>query len=147
MIRAMEIADVEDVLCIDQECKASNWNKQHFYYEIEENVFSQLYVLEEENEIVGFIGFWITFEQCQLTNIAIAKKWQGKGYSKVLMKHMIQKAQEAHCEHISLEVRKSNHRAQQLYRSFAFIEVNKRERYYTDNYEDAIIMVKGLGGE
>ena len=147
MIRAMEVVDIQRALQINEECKASNWHEQHFHYEIEENAFSHLYVLLENDSIIGFIGFWITFEQCQLTNLAIAKKWQGKGYSKQLMQYMVQVATKAGCEHITLEVRVSNLVAQQLYTHFDFLEVSRRKGYYTDNQEDAIIMVKGLGGE
>ncbi len=147
MIRAMEISDIQRVYQINQECKASNWHEQHFHYEIEENAFSHLYVLLENETIIGFIGFWITFEQCQLTNLAIAKKWQGKGFSKQLMLYMIEVATEAECEFITLEVRVRNLVAQQLYNHFGFLEVSRRKGYYTDYQEDAIIMVKALGGE
>ena len=41
----------------------------------------------------------------------------------------------------TLEVRVSNERAQHLYKSFGFVSVGKRKRYYEDNGEDAFLMV------
>jgi ribosomal-protein-alanine N-acetyltransferase len=40
----------------------------------------------------------------------------------------------------TLEVRAGNDAAQQLYRAYGFVEVNRRPRYYADNNEDALIM-------
>ena len=41
----------------------------------------------------------------------------------------------------TLEVRVSNVRAQNLYKSLGFVAVGKRKRYYEDNNEDAFLMV------
>ena len=41
----------------------------------------------------------------------------------------------------TLEVRKSNVVAQNLYVSLGFIKLGVRKRYYEDNGEDALIMV------
>ena len=41
----------------------------------------------------------------------------------------------------TLEVRKSNEVAQNLYKSLGFIKLGVRKRYYEDNGEDALIMV------
>ncbi len=40
----------------------------------------------------------------------------------------------------TLEVRVSNHTAQNLYRKYGFQKVGRRRRYYQDNGEDAWIM-------
>ena len=42
----------------------------------------------------------------------------------------------------TLEVRKSNEVAQNLYKSLGFIKLGVRKRYYEDNKEDALIMCK-----
>jgi ribosomal protein S18 acetylase RimI-like enzyme len=39
-----------------------------------------------------------------------------------------------------LEVRESNLVAQELYRKFGYEETGRRQRYYKDNDEDAILM-------
>jgi ribosomal-protein-alanine N-acetyltransferase len=41
---------------------------------------------------------------------------------------------------MTLEVRESNVAAQELYRSFGFDVAGRRERYYTDDHEDALVM-------
>lgn len=45
-----------------------------------------------------------------------------------------------HAKTLSLEVRVSNIVARSLYRKLGFREGGIRKGYYTDNYEDAIVM-------
>jgi ribosomal-protein-alanine N-acetyltransferase len=41
-------------------------------------------------------------------------------------------------------VRKSNVRAQDLYKSFGFFEVGRRKNYYLEPLEDALVMKKTI---
>lgn len=145
-LRKADNADIEQILQIEEACFTSRWTKEMFLYEFHENPFGFFYVLEDAGVILGFVDFWVTFETCQLANIAILPAYQGKGYSKFLMDHMIHLAEQQQCETIMLEVRVSNEKARALYTSYAFIEMNVRKGYYNDNGEDAIVMCKALGG-
>lgn len=146
MIRRMKAEDIRDVMEIEEVCFTSRWNEDMFLYEIEENEFGSFFVYCIEDKVIGFIDFWITFETCQLANLAIHPAYQGKGYAKELMDTMVMYANKAGCENIMLEVRVSNHRAKGLYEAYDFIEMNVRKGYYSDNGEDAIVMCKALGG-
>ncbi|MGX8833455.1 ribosomal protein S18-alanine N-acetyltransferase [Amedibacillus sp. YH-ame6] len=146
MIRKMTIEDIRAVMDIEEVCFTSRWNEEMFLYEIEENEFGSFFVCEDEGTIVGFIDFWVTFETCQLANLAVHPTYQKKGYAKEMMEQMITLASKAGCETIMLEVRVSNQKARYLYESFDFFEMNIRKGYYSDNGEDAIVMCKALGG-
>lgn len=147
MIRNTVEQDIHAIIEIEKLCFTSQWTYEMFLYELHENEFGHFYVLCDENHVVGFIDFWITFEICQLANIAIHPAYQGRGYSKKLMNIMIKVANAHQCETIMLEVRVSNNTAKKLYKSYEFIEVNIRKGYYSDNGEDAIVMCKALGGD
>ena len=43
---------------------------------------------------------------------------------------------------MTLEVRRSNQAAQNLYHACGFLDVGYRKRYYEDNREDALIMFR-----
>ena len=101
--------------------------------------------MKKEEEIIGYAGMWQMFENCDLTNIAVRKEYQGKGYGEELLRFMIGKAIEKGCEFMHLEVRASNMKAKSLYEKMGFIEVRTRKGYYEDG-EDGIDMVKGLLG-
>ncbi len=146
MIRKMSVDDLTRVIEIENESFTSVYKKEQYEYELEDNPCAHLFVIEKEDTIVGFIDFWITFESCQLTKIAIASAYRGLGYACELMEFMFAFAEEQDCEAVILEVRESNLIAQSLYESYDFIEINRRERYYTDNNETAIVMGKPLKG-
>lgn len=145
-MRLSKRSDIEALLGIEERCFTSRWTEAMFLYEIEENEFGKFYVLEEDGILIGYIDFWITFETCQLANVAVDLPYQGKGYSRKMMDLMIDEANKDGCETIMLEVRPSNTAARKLYESYDFIEMNIRKGYYSDNGEDAIIMCKALGG-
>lgn len=145
-LREMAIKDLDIITNIDSLCFPVAWSKQDYQNELLDNEYAQLYVLENDNQIIGYIDFWITFDTCQLTKIAVLPSHRGKGYSKQLMDYMIKKAEESYCESVSLEVRVSNDIALKLYESYGFIKVNVRKNYYQDNGEDANFLIKPLGG-
>ena len=76
--------------------------------------------------------------EIELFDIAIDSKFQGNGYSKMLMKFLIDFAKEKKCETIFLEVNRINKKAIHLYSKFGFIEYAVRRNYYGEN--DAILM-------
>ena len=89
MIRKAADRDLERIMQIEEICFSSRWTKEMFLYELHENEFGHFYVLEENQKIAGFIDFWITFECCQLANIAVHPSFQRRGYSRCLMDFMI----------------------------------------------------------
>lgn len=131
----------------DAELKIFNdaWTYDNFIYEINDNPYSKVYLLKNEEEIIGYFGFWITFELCQITTIAVNQEYRGNGYANKMLEFIEQEAIKAECETISLEVRVSNNIARSLYQRNGYHEINIRKSYYSDNFEDAIVMAKGIG--
>lgn len=143
-IRPMELADLERVLEMERKIFPTPWHKEHFEYELEENPFSKMFVLELDGTIIAYYGIWITFEECQITTIAVDEKYRGNGYGDKMMRDLIHIAKEENCERISLEVRISNEKAMNLYKKYGFEVINTRYGYYEDNHEDAYVMMKGI---
>lgn len=146
MLRDMQLEDLDAVLAIEHELFTSEWKRDDFIYELKDNPFAHYAVIEENNEIIGFCGWWITFEQAQVVNVGVRTNYQRKGYGKMLMDKMVTEAIKAGCENLTLEVRKSNEKAIALYEKYGFINVAVRKGYYQDNHEDAYLMIKPLGG-
>ncbi len=146
MIRTLEEKDLEQVLAIEQSVFTSPWPMREFLYELHENPFSNLIVMEEEGTIVGYCDYWILYEQAQIADIAVMTTYQRKGFAQQLMDYVVRMVEEQGCENISLEVRVSNTKAIRFYEKNGFITVNTRKDYYPDTHEDAYLMVKPLGG-
>lgn len=144
-MKRLDTSQIDALLLVEQACFQHPYTREQLRYEIEENEFSYVLGVYEEDTLIGFIDYWITFETCQLNQIAILPEYRRKGYGGQLIKEMIDHAEEAMCENIMLEVRVSNQTAQAMYEAFGFLCLQVRKGYY-DNGEDAIVMVKPLGG-
>lgn len=142
IIRSMEVCDLEQVQKIEHQAFKTPWTKDHYLYELNDNPFSYLYVLIDEEKIIGYVGFWVMFEQAQITTIAIDSSNQNQGLGEQLLQFAMERIKQEQCESITLEVRTTNIAAQNLYKKLGFVECGIRENYYGD--EDAILMGVGI---
>ena len=138
-IRRMQKRDIPAVYEIECICFRSPWSKLSLLSELRNDVACYL-VLTVDDRIVGYGGMWFIVDEAHVTNIAIAKAHRGRGLGKLLMETMLQFAADSGMAFMTLEVRRSNEVAQNLYRSHGFVDVGYRKRYYEDNHEDALIM-------
>ncbi len=91
--------------------------------------------------ILGFAGVWYTHEQLHLVTIAVDPRAQRRGIGLALLLAACDLAIEAELDSIALEVRASNAGAMQLYERCGFRRVGHLRNYYSDNREDAIVML------
>ena len=112
----------------------------HDKYEIDLNSFSKCKVLEDNNDILGFVTYSILYEKSEILDIVIDPTYRKKGYSKLLMRSVIDDVIKNNCENITLEVNVNNVIAINLYKSFGFKIACLRKNYY--NNEDAYLMIK-----
>ena len=147
MIRKIRKSDLDQVMVIEQACFHDAWKRKDYEYEMYENPYSTIWVLEEEGKIIGYYDLWITFDQAEIANIAVLPEYQGKGYGSFLMKHLEQQAVNEGCQAIGLEVRVGNEKAIALYERNGFFTINTKPGYYKNKdgtFEDAYRMMKGI---
>lgn len=102
---------------------------------------------EEGPPALGFAGVWYTHEQLHLVTIAVDPEQQGRGIGQALLLAVCDLAIEADLDSIALEVRASNARALRLYEHLGFRRSGSLRAYYSDNGEDAVVMLlDGLAG-
>lgn len=94
----------------------------------------------ELSSIVGYAGLWLMVDEGHITTIAVHPGFRGRGLGELLLHGLIDRAMAIGARWLTLEVRVSNHVAQQLYRKYTFKEMGIRRRYYSDNDEDAMVM-------
>jgi [ribosomal protein S18]-alanine N-acetyltransferase len=143
IFQEMEKEDLTMVCQLEKQCFSRAWDKEDCTYEIDENPFSHGWILKDEDEIVGYAFLWETFEMAQLARIGVNPLARKKGYGSFLMQQLIERARNAQCEYMTLEVRPSNVAALALYKKFGFIQVNVSKNYYPDG-EDALVMTMAL---
>lgn len=92
------------------------------------------------DQVVGFGGMWILYDEAHVTTIGVSPNHRGKGLGELLLVDLFERAWERSAEWLTLEVRVSNESAQALYYKYGFSQQGLRRRYYSDNGEDAYIM-------
>ena len=141
VIRFMRLKDVDAVAAIEQETFARPWSRDSFRQELTRNAVARYLVAEEDGKILGYAGAWVILDESHITNIAVRQEARGRGIGKRLTSELLQILSNLGACYATLEVRVSNERAQNLYKSLGFVSVGKRKRYYEDNNEDAFLMV------
>lgn len=100
--------------------------------------FSINVIYLEKELVIGYLNYSIMYEKAEINNIYVLHDFRGQGIGSKLMKYLLEKCKI--CENITLEVRKNNDSAIQLYKKFGFKEVALREKYYNDI--DGILMMR-----
>ncbi len=91
-------------------------------------------------EIIGYLDYSLIYDRMEIDNFFVEKSWRQKGIGKKLLSYLVVVAINSHVENITLEVRKNNEIARDLYKKFGFREVALRRFYYGD--DDGILMEK-----
>lgn len=138
-IGLMTVDDVEAVHAIETECFPIPWSKKSFYDEVTQNECARYMVVREDGVAIAYAGVWFVLDEGHITNIAVRADRRGMGYGEMVTRAMIQLAADSGMNWMTLEVRRSNVAAQNLYHKLGFIDVGYRKRYY-ENREDALIM-------
>ena len=137
-ILEMTYSDLENIK-LNYERFPSSWE-----YEVlkEDYSDSRYFVIKQNEDICGFIGIRIVFEEMEIMNIVTDITKRNQGFASSLLSYIIKYAVKNNIEKINLEVNTNNKVAKNLYKSFGFVEVGKRPRYYKG--EDAILMTNTL---
>ena len=139
IIRRMTLRDAPAVHAVEAACFPKPWTLEDFEKEMSQNVCARYLVAEDGGRIIGFAGAWIVLDEAHVTNIAVTREYRGQGIGKRLTAALMQYAANLGVAYATLEVRRSNLIAQNLYKRLGFVYVGARKRYYEDNGEDALI--------
>lgn len=139
-IRKMILADLEQVVAIDQVSFSLPWPARSFQFELTDNVASRSWVAELDGRIVGMIVLWLIVDEAHIATIATHPDFRQQGIGKKLLIHALGTMKAEGAQRAFLEVRAANTLAQEMYRKFGFVVDGRRPRYYKDNNEDAILM-------
>lgn len=145
VVEPMAEDDLDAVVAIEAQCYRAPWPRAIFAEELGRE-WGRLVVARTRDEngtrIVGYCNYWIVRDELHLLNIAVAPSVRGAGVGTVLMEHLVAAAIAQSARLITLEVRAGNEAAKRLYARMGFEAVGIRKRYYADNDEDAVVMLR-----
>lgn len=148
----MTASDLDEVMVIERAAFRHPWSPELFRRELEHDWSTILVALEPltsasgrgSDRIVGFLIYWLVHDEVHILNVATDPQHRRRGIAKFLMSETERRALQAGATLMTLEVRRSNVGAIELYRGFDYRAVGVRPNYYVDEGEDAIVMVKEL---
>ena len=135
---------IPQVLEIENSVFSTPWSSDMFHQEIGGLLGSRSYVATVRDRVVGYAVAWFFDDEVHLVNIAVSKSFQTGKVGTMLLTRIVDDALDADKNVITLEVRSSNSGAQSFYRSLRFRTIGVRKGYYTDNREDALLMMLDL---
>ena len=142
-IRRACAADIPQIDEIEKLCFAMPWSEESIRHDMEENVVSRWLVLDDgEGRVLAYAAMWFVLDEAHVCNVAVHPDYRRMGYGRRVFEALCALAQENSMSMMTLEVRRSNLPAQALYHACGFIDVGYRKRYYEDNKEDALIMIR-----
>ena len=133
-------ADIDEIVEIENLCFTIPWARFSFLNELMSNKFAHYHVIRFNSRIIGYLGLWKVIDEGHITNIAIHPDYRRIGMASKLLEYILKFSLDQNIASLTLEVRKSNTAAQELYKKYGFTEAGVRKSYYSDNNEDAIIM-------
>lgn len=135
---------LDEVVAIEKDLFSLPWSRASFLCEISDAKRTYSVVGIEDGQVVCYAVAWFVADEIHIGNIAVRRSDQGRGVGKRLLSHILKEAKKRDVKLATLEVRVSNVRAINLYRKFGFEGVAFRKGYYTDNGEDALVMIAHL---
>ena len=146
-VREAMLSDAKEIAKIEEQCFSTPWSEAEIIREIKTNELAHYFVATKtlragDNEsILGYVGVWYIAGEGHITNVAISEKYRRAGIADMLIEALVENSMANGISALTLEVRKSNLPAQELYKKHGFICEGVRKNYY-DGKEDAIVMWK-----
>jgi ribosomal-protein-alanine N-acetyltransferase len=142
-------ASLPHILKIEEACFSAPWTRKMLEAELNGNPFAHFLLAKQQGEqagdalaesIVGYLCYWIVFEEVRLMNLAVIESMRHRGIARSLVTAALQAGLSQSAHRALLEVRASIQVAQALYRAFGFRQTALRPKYYNNPVEDAVLM-------
>ena len=137
-----EEGDMREILTIERDSFPSPWSENLFRSEMT-NPLARMLVGRVDplpgKPVAGYVVYWRVADEMHLHNIAVRKDLRRKRVAFLLLREAIRASESEGAQRVTLEVRRSNLPAQNLYEKFGFSVKGVRPGYYSDTGEDALI--------
>lgn len=161
-VREMRPDDAESVALLERQCFSQPWSANSFRDALANENTLYLVALDEgkatfatvelasaegaaggeRGKIVGCCGLWQSFEEGEITNVAVDEAYRRRGVAARMLTELFGKASHRGVTAFTLEVRQGNTPAVKLYENLGFVTAGIRKNFYQKPTENALVMWK-----
>jgi len=137
-----EEGDMREIIAIERDSFPSPWSENLFRSEMTNPIARMLVGRLDPlpgKPVAGYVVYWRVADEMHLHNIAVRKDQRRTRVASYLLREAIRASQSEGARWVTLEVRRSNLPARNLYEKFGFSVKGVRSGYYSDTGEDALI--------
>ncbi|UCF04308.1 MAG: ribosomal protein S18-alanine N-acetyltransferase [bacterium] len=140
LVRWMVDEDLGKVMEIEQVSFPTPWTEYMFQCQLRLKDISINLVAVRNDIIDGYATAWVAAEEIHLLSIAVRPESRREGCAETLLGAVIEQGRDRGGSSVILEVRIGNIEAQRFYEKHGFRVVGRRQRYYRETGEDALVM-------
>jgi ribosomal-protein-alanine N-acetyltransferase len=139
--RMTSAEQIDEVLAIEEASFTNPWTRDMYLSELENQTVSHcLLARDGEGRAIGFCSYWRVLDELHINNLAVLPECRRAGAASSLLARALSEGAEQGAQRATLEVRRSNEVALQLYERFGFSVAGVRRGYYASPAEDALIL-------
>lgn len=151
-ISKMTEHDLLEVVEIEENSGLSRWGWTAYYAELQGSNSDLMLVARLGNpdgerrsqSVAGYIVARMGADELHINNVAVRDKYRRRGIGRVLLNRILEAGRDRGARCAFLELRDGNTAAQALYEECGFRLTARRQRYYSDPVEDALVMIAGF---
>jgi len=141
--------DLLEVVEIEENSGVSRWGWAAYYAELQSDNSNLMLVARVANSkqqqrshsLAGYIVARMGADELHINNVAVRENYRRRGIGRSLLDRTLEEGKRSGVSCAFLELRAGNHAALALYEKCGFRVIARRERYYSEPVEDALVMI------
>lgn len=142
-VRRATEADAESIHLVESVGQQAPWTLAVIIKELRVE-WSRTWVVIDDRGVCAYLCVWLVADEIHILNVVVHPRVRRQGLGRGLVEELIEQAERSSYSVVTLEVRVGNDGARQLYEATGFREIGRRQAYYSDNGEDALVMARIL---
>ncbi len=130
MIIDLTISNVDLINRLEKQFPYFFLSNNEIIKDLNNNVFSKYFIYVKESNIIGFVNYFDIYDRYEIVNIFVTATYRNKKIGSKMLEHLIKLGEKQNIKNITLEVKKDNIVAINLYKKYNFEIVAIRKLYY-----------------
>lgn len=151
-ITRMSEHDLLEVVELEENSGLSRWGWAAYYAELQGTNSNLMLVARVANSreqqrsysLAGYIVARMGADELHINNVAVRENYRGRGIGRSLLEMILTEGIKGGVSRAFLELRAGNDAALALYEKCGFRVTARRQKYYSEPVEDALVMITEL---